>query len=69
MDTVFLKSSTTYEKKKNKTPLLTYIHHFNNKSHMLSEACLLSLMQRLLNVETEKEWRSRMAVSVGSADC
>ena len=56
------------EKKKKKT-LLTYIHHFNNKSHMLSEACLLSLMQRLLNVETEKEWRSRMAVSVGSADC
>lgn len=41
------------EKKKKKT-LLTYIHHFNNKSHMLSEACLLSLMQRLLNVETEK---------------
>ena len=55
--------------KKKKKQLLTYIHHFNNKSHMLSEACLLSLMQRLLNVETDKEWRSRMAVSVGSVDC
>lgn len=36
---------------------------------MLSEAGLLSLMQRLLNVETDKEWKSRMAVSVGSVDC
>jgi len=68
MDTVFLKSSTAYKKKKKKK-LLTYIHHFNNKSHMLSEAGLLSFMQRLLNVETDKEWKSRMAVSVGSVDC